>query len=282
MKDNNTMDAYPPSLSFVAPDWLEAALGDARLRIVQLDGEKYYQQFHIPGAAQTAYARLVTKRNDIPGMMADLSDLVPEIERLGIGNATPVVAYDLTGGLDAARFLWTLASSGHTGFKAVLDGGLSAWYSQKRRMESGIATYETVAFQGKIDARWLVGHKEVLAISEGKTDALLVDTRSAKEYQGLTIRAPRGHIRGARHYDWTDSLIDPKDMRLKDPGKIKGQLDRIGISDTTQEIVLYCETAHRAAHTWLLLRHLGYEKVRLYDGSIAEWRVLNLPVTMME
>ncbi|MEO5328593.1 MAG: rhodanese-like domain-containing protein [Magnetococcus sp. THC-1_WYH] len=270
---------YPATMGFVTADWLETVLGDARLRVVQVDGEKYYHQVHIPGALPISYAKLVTKRDEVPGVMADPSDLAQEFGRLGIATTTPVVAYDLTGGLDAARFLWTLASLGHTGFKGVLDGGLPLWYSQNRPQESGAVRVAEVTFQGALDTRWLAEHEEVLAVSEGRQEAILVDTRSSKEYQGLTLRGPRGHIRGAVHYDWTQSLVGAKDLWLKKQEELTAQLHRLGISDTGKEVILYCETAHRAAHTWLLLLHLGYEKVRLYDGSIAEWRVLGLPVT---
>jgi thiosulfate/3-mercaptopyruvate sulfurtransferase len=36
-------------------------------------------------------------------------------------------------------------------------------------------------------------------------------------------------------------------------------------------VVTYCQTGVRAAHTYFALRLAGYEKVRLYDGSWAEW-----------
>ncbi|MBF0144634.1 MAG: sulfurtransferase [Magnetococcales bacterium] len=277
---NGIQDQDPSSMCFVQPEWLASRLKNTDLRIVQLDGEKYYHQFHIPGAVQLSYGKLVTKRNEVPGVMADPADLAREFGRLGIGNETPVVAYDLTGGLDAARFLWTLATVGHTGFKAVLDGGLPDWHARNRPMESGAVQVLEAVFQWRLDGRWLVEHEEVLAVAEGRREAILVDTRSAKEYQGMTVRGPRGHIRGAVHFDWTDSLAGPRDLRLKALPEIKGQLAELGISDPGREIILYCETAHRAAHTWLLMLHLGYEKVRLYDGSIAEWRVLDLPTTM--
>ncbi|MBF0108063.1 MAG: sulfurtransferase [Magnetococcales bacterium] len=268
------------SMGFVEAEWLESTLRDPDLCIVQLDGEKYYHQFHIPGAVQLSYGKLVTKRDDVPGMLADPAELAREFGRMGIGVRTPVVAYDLTGGLDAARLLWTLATAGHTGFKGVLDGGLADWYSRDRPMESGTVRVRETSFDWRLERRWLAESEEVLAVSEGRRDGLLVDTRSAKEYQGLTIRSPRGHIRGAVLYEWTDSLRGPRDFLLKDRGEIERQLARIGVTDREKELIVYCETAHRAAHTWLLLTYLGYEKVRLYDGSIAQWRVLGLPVTV--
>jgi len=36
-------------------------------------------------------------------------------------------------------------------------------------------------------------------------------------------------------------------------------------------IIPYCQTHHRSAHSYIMLRHLGYEKVKAYAGSWSEW-----------
>ncbi|MBV8711262.1 MAG: hypothetical protein JOY56_05765, partial [Solirubrobacterales bacterium] len=38
-----------------------------------------------------------------------------------------------------------------------------------------------------------------------------------------------------------------------------------------QELVTYCQGGVRAAHAALALRTAGYPRVRIYDGSWAEW-----------
>ena len=38
-----------------------------------------------------------------------------------------------------------------------------------------------------------------------------------------------------------------------------------------KQVITYCQTAVRAAHTLFTLRLLGYDKVQNYDGSWAEW-----------
>lgn len=38
-----------------------------------------------------------------------------------------------------------------------------------------------------------------------------------------------------------------------------------------KEMITYCQTAVRAAHSYFQLRLLGYESVRVYDGSWEEW-----------
>ena len=38
-----------------------------------------------------------------------------------------------------------------------------------------------------------------------------------------------------------------------------------------REIITYCQTHHRSAHTYIVLRHLGFPKVRGYHGSWSDW-----------
>lgn len=266
--------------SFVTPEWLEASLNDPNLRIVQLDGESYYGRFHISRASQIAFNRLVVTRDEVPGLRADPQDLAQEFGRLGIQNNSAVVAYDLTGGLDAARFIWTLASLGHTGMLAVLDGGLSTWYSQDRPMESQAHVVAEEFYEWSLNPEWEAEVERVQELSRGEIPGILIDTRTRREYMGQSMRHPRGHIAHALHFDWTESLAGPKDPRLKDLKLIRERFAQMGITDLNQELVVYCETGHRAAQTWLLLCHLGFEKVRLYDGSMAQWRKLGLPVVM--
>ena len=35
--------------------------------------------------------------------------------------------------------------------------------------------------------------------------------------------------------------------------------------------MLYCNTARRISHTYVVLRHLGYGDVAFYEGSLTEW-----------
>ncbi|MEL6272933.1 MAG: rhodanese-like domain-containing protein, partial [Chloroflexota bacterium] len=48
-----------------------------------------------------------------------------------------------------------------------------------------------------------------------------------------------------------------------------------------KEILTYCQTGVRSAHTWFVLTELlGYPNVRNYDGSWIEWaNNTDLPIT---
>ncbi|MBF0270559.1 MAG: sulfurtransferase [Magnetococcales bacterium] len=263
---------------FVDGAWLQARLEGAGLRVVQVGGERDYPRLHVPGAVLVSYAAFTTQRDGLPGMRPEDEDLAPLLGRLGITLDTPVVVYDLSGGTDAARFAWTLATLGHRAGCGVLNGGLSVWYHEQRPLESRVPTVTPVVCVPEPDESWLAERDAVLALTQGQGEAQLLDTRSRNEYVGLTLRAPRGHLPGALHWDWMDALVGRQDPRLQSVERLRAQCGALGLEDPGREVILYCETAHRAAHSWILLRHLGWERVRLYDGSMAEWRLCDLPV----
>jgi thiosulfate/3-mercaptopyruvate sulfurtransferase len=57
---------------------------------------------------------------------------------------------------------------------------------------------------------------------------------------------------------------------FRDVDELQAGLAALGITPD-QEIITYCQTGTRSAHTYLTLRLLGYPRVRNYEGSWTEW-----------
>lgn len=279
LHDPHTPRNPPFPALFVDAMWLENHLNGPDMRIIQVGGEKYYPQFHVPGASLLSYKSLVTQRDSVPGVRADLPVLSDLFGPLGIGMETPVLAYDLSGGMDAARLVWTLRSLGHTA-NAMLDGGFGLWYKEKRPIDHAIPPVSPRPFVPNPTSDWEVEAEEVLALCQPGQDTVLLDTRTPNEYHGRVLKGPRGHLAGARHLDWVTTLRHNNDPRIKERAELLALFADAGVETPAQRVVLYCETGHRASQVWLLLRHLGFPHVRLYDGSIAEWRVRGYPVTL--
>ncbi|MBV9050458.1 MAG: hypothetical protein JOY58_19480 [Solirubrobacterales bacterium] len=97
----------------------------------------------------------------------------------------------------------------------------------------------------------------------------LVDVRAPAEFSGEQLRAARGgHIPGAVLWPWDENL--KPDGTLRDPSEIRARAEAAGLFPA-QELVTYCQGGVRAAHAALALRTAGYQRVRIYDGSWAEW-----------
>ncbi|MBF0368619.1 MAG: sulfurtransferase [Magnetococcales bacterium] len=266
---------------FVDADWLAQHIDEPDLKVFQVGGDLYYHRFHIPGAPLFPYKEILGIREGVSGMRADRDHLARVFGNMGIGPDTRVVAYDLGGGTDAARLIWTLASMGHHK-GAILDGGLGGWLQADRPQEHHNPRLQPTEFQANPDTRWEVDWQELQALSEKQGETLVIDTRTQKEYVGMTLKPPRGHIPGAVHLDWTETLVAPRTPLLRSREELLARYAELGAKDLEIPIIVYCLTGHRAAQSWALLRHLGFKDVRLYDGSMMEWGMRNLPVVQGE
>ena len=79
-----------------------------------------------------------------------------------------------------------------------------------------------------------------------------------------------GHIPGAVNMEWTQTMDPQRNMRLKSNDELSKIMETIGIKPE-KEFNAYCQTHHRSAHTYIVLKHLGFPNVRGYAGSWSEW-----------
>lgn len=252
-------------------DQLDRLLNEASIDLVVVDfgrSKMEYLDGHIPGAVHMSRSDVLTTIDGIPGMLPAIVQVREVIEQAGIGNDTRVVVYDDSHGLWASRLFWTLEYLGHKRV-AMLDGGLSSWVAEDRVLQSKEVTKPRASFQVRIQANKLADKAWIIENLEN-TRVKVVDTRSPAEYTGSDKQAARGgHIPGASNIDWVQNLDMRKGTFL--PTDTLVALYEQAEATRDRKIVTHCQTGIRAAHAYFTLRLLGYEEVRLYDGSWAEW-----------
>lgn len=254
-------DALAVPSPVVGPDWLETRLGAPGLHLIDMRQVGAFERSHIPGAVHLDLARLGTSEPGLDNVLLLEDPFAALMEELGVSAGGIVVVYDDQWGLAAARLLWALHYYGHDDV-AVLDGGWDRW------SEEGRPTTETpvVPGPGSFVARtraevfatgdWLAG----LAEDE---EVMLVDTRTSTEFE-------QGHLPGARSWDWFNAVPPGSWDVARDLDVLRSEWIELGL-EPRHEIVVYCRSGMRAAHTYMVLRLAGYERVRLYDGSWQEW-----------
>ena len=254
----------------IEPKALHSRLSDPNLRIVELCESSDFQDQRIPGSIHVDYSEIVDGTKPATGQVPSNERLQRLASRLGLRDELHIVAYDDEGGGRASRLVWTLYLLGHR-CASVLNGGIHAWLHEGYPVtpnQTDPATTEPVNFT--VDDRVLATRDYILSRLDAPALALL-DARTREEYQGSRVLARRGgHIPGAVHLNWLDTIDGARQLRLKTDPELRAMLSQRGVVPD-REIVVYCQTHHRSAHSWMMLRHLGYSQVRGYAGSWSEW-----------
>ncbi|SHH42962.1 sulfurtransferase [Halobaculum gomorrense] len=247
--------------TFVSAAWLADRLDDPGVRLVDVrDAWEYDGIGHLPGAVSIPFDEFRSDAGD-EGMLPGAARWAESCSTAGVGGADEIVAYDDEHGVFAARFLVTAELYGHDPARLhLLDGDYSAW-SRERPTEHEAPDPEPTDYEPTEPVRSpLVGFEGVEERLGG--DTVIVDTREPDEYAA-------GHLPGAVQLDWLE-LVDPDSRGLKPREELESILADAGITPD-REVLLYCNTARRISHTYLVLRHLGYDDVLFYEGSLTEW-----------
>jgi thiosulfate/3-mercaptopyruvate sulfurtransferase len=264
----------------VDPEWLGDHIGDRRVRTVDLRDREAYAGGHIPGSVQLDLEDLGENRDGCENMVLGPADFARVMAGLGISSRDTVVAYDDHWGLPSARLIWALHRYGHWS-AVVLNGGWDRWLEEGRPM-TGVPGSDGPAPEGSDDPAPEGGdgfkahpNPDVSAdfewIEDGvaRENVLLLDTRSQTEFD-------QGHLPGAKSWDWFNAVPTASWECSRDPEALRSELAALGVHPS-DEVVAYCRSGMRAAHTYVVLRHAGFPRVRLYDGSWQDWSMRGAP-----
>lgn len=254
----------------VSAQWLSEHLNDPKVIVLHVaEKRSEYTSGHIPGA------RFLALSDFIEGEDAELPStekLKAAFEKVGVSDDSHVVIYTTAWYPMAGRAYYTLDYLGHGDHASLLDGGIDEWKIEKRPLSKDEPKIVQGTFTPHVhpEARALM--EEVKKISDQPTkSAVLVDSRPDKRYSD-------GHIAGAAHIYWQETLVDPKNKPVfLPPDKLKELFAARGIVPG-QKLVTYCEIGLQASHDYFVAKYLGYDAA-MFDGSIHQWSHMNnLPV----
>jgi len=241
---------------------------------------------HIPGSRHVDVA---TQFSDTTATLhythPEPQAIADELARLGIRKGTPVVIYDSTGTLWAARLWYLLRWIGVDA--RVLDGGFAAWEAAGERVETGegVAPEPVPSWPADAVRRAWVSKNELA--SRAVDDARpLVCGLPAGSFTGAdpSRYSRRGRIPGSVNVSSRDLFT--KDGHVKSRVELILAYDAAGVDvaeNTPEEVLLYCGGGISAAANALTLAAIGTTAVRIYDGSLEEWSAdETLPLEMGE
>ncbi|MDA8453399.1 sulfurtransferase [Acidovorax sp. GBBC 3334] len=264
-----------PDGPLVTTEWLAQNLDNARVRIVEVSvNPGLYERAHVPGAVNFSWHNDLNDkvRRDIVGKEA----FEALLSRSGVAADTTVVLYGDTNNWFAAWGAWVFDIYGVKNVK-LLDGGRKKWEAESRPLNNRVpeytaTTYRVTAPNPQLRARLA----DTLAVAEGRSDAKLVDIRSADEFSGKVFAPPgvpelslrAGHVPGAVNVPWGQAVRE--DGTFKPADELRKLYAAAGV-DGSRPVITYCRIGERSSHTWFALsKILGYQ-VRNYDGSWTEY-----------
>ena len=262
------MADYARPEMIVDGDWLEPRLDDPSIRIVDCDHPESWNRAHLPGAVQVADHYYKDAQNSL--IIMGPEQFVATMSKMGIGDDTEVVGYDTSGARFSGRLWWCLQYYGHTKAR-ILDGGWPKWFRENRPVSIDRIPPPPAKFTARPDPYLMASADDVKA-AIGRHGTVILDVRSDAEWQGKESRGNRrtGRIPGSLHVEWLNT-VSPDELQLLKPAEVLSRLyDDAGVT-ADKEVITVCQSGVRAAQTATVLKLLGFDRVRVYDASFAEW-----------
>ncbi len=246
-------------------EWIKKDKED--LIIVDICQAQTFLQIHLPKALHIDY-------NDFVGHAPPVSGLLPKKEQfehilstLGWHKNATMVCYDEEGGGMAGRFIWTCHAYGIENVR-LLNGGLNYWYKNTMPLSNELfnttKTDVNLTYSGNnvCNAQYIMNNLDSLKI---------MDARSLAEYDGSKKYAKRGgKIPGAVHYEWTKIMNQEAFLKTHPFEQLTAEIEALGFNKE-DKIIVYCQTHHRSALNYTLLKQLGFNHVKGYEGSWSDW-----------
>jgi thiosulfate/3-mercaptopyruvate sulfurtransferase len=279
------MTSYTHPEALVETAWLADRLGDARLRVIEVDEDTTaYEKGHIPGAIGWNWSTDLHTAVGRDYLSQDaLSDL---LSRSAVSDDTTVILYGGNNNWFAAYAYWILKLRGFDAVR-LLNGGRKKWALESRELvtEVPVSTSREHRIQAPERPGIRAMRDDVLG-AIGSDRIGLVDVRSPEEFRGEKLAPDHlpgeqaqvpGHIPGAVNVPWMRAAND--DGTFKSADELHDLYARLGITPDRQ-VIAYCRIGERSSHTWFALTELlGYPDVKNYDGSWTEYgSLVSVPV----
>ncbi|MEM8854017.1 MAG: rhodanese-like domain-containing protein [Pseudomonadota bacterium] len=248
----------------------DAKGGPSTLRIVDVRSREAFAGGHVPGAINIPFTALTDPHAHVRGALKSDDALAALFGANGIDATSHIVLYDDQGGFRAARLFWLLEYYGHRTV-SLLDGGIDAWVRGGGDLQTPSTTKTADVAARPAEAKpttFAVNltprrHASADLIMGRRNDAntVVIDVRPTKMYEA-------GHIPWADSIPWKGSLSD--DGTIAPKTALMAYFASHGVTPD-RAIIVHCETGEASAHTYFVLRLLGFSDVRTYHRSWAEW-----------
>ena len=257
-------------INLVNNSWLAEHTEDPQTSIIDPRPRVKYLQAHVPRAVNLPLSEVYDK--ETLGLLSE-GRLAEILGKAGLDTNSTVALYDSYDGQSASMLAWLLEYLGHPRV-VILSNYLEGWVKH-----GGQILYRPVPAEPK-NFNQNLGHRRRALINDvlQRGDSKLLDLRSEEEFQGkISTESRSGHIPGAVSLPWT-KFIGKEVEFFRPKQELREIVTATGVNPSDR-LITYCSNGPRAAIGYIALQQLGFENVRVYDGSFHEWaRTPNLTV----
>ena len=275
--------SYSNPDALVSTEWLVENLGNADIRIIEVDEDvALYAKNHIPGAIAWSWSEDL--HHPIRRDYLDQDGFSKLLSDAGVDPDTTIILYGGNNNWFAAYAYWLLKYRGFDKVK-LLDGGRKKWEQENLALDDAVPTITPSDFriQGSERPEVRAFRDDVLEVDE---TTIIIDVRSPEEFSGEKL-APEhlpqeqpyvgGHVPGANNIPWGKAANE--DGTFRSAAELREIYASLGVG-SDREAIAYCRIGERSSHTWFVLTELlGHANAKNYDGSWTEYgSLVNVPV----
>jgi len=260
------------------PDWLWEHHRDPGMRLIDCTRE-CFDRAHIPGAVP-----LLSEETE--GLIADgvwlkdpadpLHVIGPDgmtmlMRKLGVSDDSSVVVYDAYNGSWATRLWWVLTYYGHPNVR-VLNGGWQRWVDEGRPVSIRLTEPGPGDFTPHPNEALRVRLDEMKK-RHSDADVQVVNALWQEWYEGTENDYETkhvGHIPGSVNVPIERFLAEGDVPTLRSSEEIARVFADAGL-DREKETIVHCYAGVRTTMGVFAMSLLGWDRVRAYDASMAEW-----------
>lgn len=256
----------------ISTDELATLLDKADVKILDARSPEAFKAGHIPGALSLPRRSTQYRERGVPEIVSPVGKMEAAFGKLGIRPTDTLILYDETATREVARVFWTADVLGHAKIR-VLNDGMSKWAKERRPISREAPSVTPASYKARPDWNKRADAAFILANLKNP-QVMILDSLSARAWSGAVASKGvkrAGHIPGAVNVDSDLTLVSQGGTKLfKGAAELAELYEKAGVSKD-KEVIIYCRTGVRASANYLALRLLGFDKVRVYDGSMIEW-----------
>jgi len=249
----------------VTTEWLKEHITDSNLVILDTRPKTMFLYGHLAKSQSLSVEQVIQFDEYGSNLVIEQEKAIELFSNLGIDESKIIILIGDSMDPSMARIAWTLMYFG-CDHVFLLDANASDLQKHGFEMIRKIFSPEPTTFSPKINSKIRI---ESNFLKDNLDIFQIIDARSSQEFMG-------GHLPNSKLIPFTEGIgYDGKLFRDKD--SLNTLFTQNQISKDI-EIVCYCMHGHRASSLFLQLKIAGFNKIKLYDGSFAEWSGKKLPL----